>query len=99
MMLVSKFTDETSRNSDIPESGRHRERMAFRTVSCQDKYADALETNTYGGMREISVLEPLPGDVGLTKVVSMRVQPSPLKPQPPSIEGKRTSNCIFPSVG
>jgi len=34
-------------------------------------------------MSEISVLEPLPGDVGFTKVVSMRVQLSPLRPQPP----------------
>ena len=40
--------------------------------------------NAYGGMREISVLEPLPGLVGFTRVVSKRVQPSPLKPHPPS---------------
>ena len=31
----------------------------------------------------MSVLEPLPGVVGLTKVVSMSVQPSPLSPQEP----------------
>lgn len=38
---------------------------------------------TYGGIRDISVLEPLPGLVGFIKVVSIRVHPSPLKPQPP----------------
>jgi hypothetical protein len=32
----------------------------------------------------MSLLEPLPGAVGLTKVVSMRVHPSPLKRQGPS---------------
>ena len=31
----------------------------------------------------MSVLDPLPGEVGLTNVVSMRVHPSPLNPQLP----------------
>lgn len=40
-------------------------------------------SDTYGGIREISVLEPLPGEVGFLRVVSMSVQPSPLSPQFP----------------
>ncbi len=40
---------------------------------------------SYGGINEISVLDPLPAVVGFTNVVSMRVQPSPLRPQEPSI--------------
>jgi len=39
--------------------------------------------NAWGGINDISVLDPLPGLVGLIKVVSMRVQLSPLNPQPP----------------
>lgn len=39
--------------------------------------------NTYGGMREISVDDPAPGEGGLRSVVSMRVQRSPLAPQLP----------------
>jgi hypothetical protein len=38
---------------------------------------------TYSGIKEMSALEPLPGLVGLTSVISTRVQWSPLKPQPP----------------
>ncbi len=38
---------------------------------------------TYGGIKDISVLEPLPAVLGLTKVVSMSVQLSPLNPQEP----------------
>ena len=38
---------------------------------------------TYGGIKDISVLDPLPGEVGLTRVVSISVQPSPLNPQLP----------------
>ena len=34
-------------------------------------------------MRLMSVEEPEPGEVGFTSVVSMSVQPSPLKPQWP----------------
>ena len=37
-----------------------------------------------GGMRLMSEMEPKPGEVGLTSVVSMSVQPSPLKPHFPS---------------
>ena len=37
----------------------------------------------YGGIREISVLDPPPGTVGLTNVVSIKVQFSPLNPQIP----------------
>ena len=36
-----------------------------------------------GGMRLMSETEPEPGEVGLTSVVSMSVQPSPLEPQLP----------------
>lgn len=38
---------------------------------------------TYGEIKEISVDEPEPGLVGLIKVVSSKVHPSPLKPQFP----------------
>jgi hypothetical protein len=41
------------------------------------------EGSAYGGTKEISVLEPLPGPVGLTKVVSITVHLSPLDPQEP----------------
>ena len=42
------------------------------------------EGSAYGGTKEISVTEPLPGwPVGLTKVVSMTTQFSPLDPQGP----------------
>ena len=37
----------------------------------------------YGGIREISVLEPKPGLVGFISVVSTSVQPSPFSPQDP----------------
>jgi len=48
------------------------------------KYPKPEETEKeWGGISEISVLEPLPGDVGFTRVVSMSVQPSPLRPQEP----------------
>ena len=39
--------------------------------------------NACGGMRLMSVDEPEPGAVGFTSVVSMSVQPSPLKPHFP----------------
>lgn len=39
--------------------------------------------HTHGGINDISALDPLPGLVGLTKVISMRVQPSPLSRQVP----------------
>ena len=45
--------------------------------------------NECGGMRLMSVEEPEPGEVGFTSVVSMSVQPSPLKPQPPGCWGRR----------
>lgn len=38
---------------------------------------------SYGGIKDMSVLDPLPGLVGFRKVVSMSVHPSPLKPQLP----------------
>ena len=38
---------------------------------------------THGSINDISLLDPLPGLVGLIKVVSTRVQPSPLNPQLP----------------
>lgn len=41
------------------------------------------DMNAYGGIREISELEPLPGVVGFCSVVSTSVQPSPLNPQLP----------------
>lgn len=41
------------------------------------------EGSAYGGIKEMSVFEPVPGDVGLAKVVSISVQPSPLDPQEP----------------
>ena len=47
--------------------------------------------NACGGMRLMSVEEPEPGAVGLTSVVSMSVQPSPLKPHFPN----RTSAIAY----
>jgi hypothetical protein len=45
----------------------------------------------HGGIREMSVLEPQPGQVGLTNVISTRVQPSPLSKQfPAGISAFRT---------
>ena len=44
---------------------------------------EACVGRTYGGISEISVLEPEPGLVGLIRVVSTSVQPSPLSPQDP----------------
>ena len=44
--------------------------------------------NEWGGMRLRSDEEPEPGEVGLTSVVSMSVQRSPLKPQLP-VDGGR----------
>ena len=43
---------------------------------------------TYGGMREMSVLDPLPAVVGLTRVVSIVVHPSPLNSHAPVEESK-----------
>ena len=42
-----------------------------------------MHNHTHGAINDISVLDPLPGVVGLTKVVSIRVHFSPLSPQPP----------------
>ena len=47
--------------------------------------------NACGGMRLMSVEEPEPGAVGFTSVVSMSVQPSPLKPHLPN--GRNGSAC------
>ena len=49
------------------------------------------ESETYDGIREISALEPLPGDVGFIRVSSTRVQSSPLKPQFPERGGSLVS--------
>jgi len=47
--------------------------------------------NSHGGISVMSVLEPLPGwlGLGLTNVVSMVVQCSPLRRQPPSYYYRR----------
>jgi len=48
------------------------------------KYSNPEATeNICGGINEMSVPDALPGDVGFTNVVSMMVQPSPLRPQDP----------------
>ena len=44
----------------------------------------AKDEVTYGGIKEMSVLEPPPGVVGFLRVVSTSVQRSPLSPQLPS---------------
>jgi len=49
------------------------------------------ESETYGEIREISALEPLPGAVGFCRVASTRVQLSPLKPQFPERGGDLVS--------
>lgn len=46
---------------------------------CEAAWGD----ETYGGTNETSDADPLPGEVGLTSVVSTRVHPSPLRPQKP----------------
>ena len=43
----------------------------------------SCQTCTHGEISDISVLDPLPGLVGFTSVVSTRVHPSPLAPQLP----------------
>lgn len=48
------------------------------------KRTGSILDSTYGGIKEISVLDPLPGLVGFRKVVSIRVHPSPLNPQLPA---------------
>jgi hypothetical protein len=40
-------------------------------------------SKTHGGIKLRSVLEPEPGDVGLTRVVSTMIQFSPFRPQFP----------------
>ena len=47
-----------------------------------------MTLNEWGGMRLMSEEEPEPGEVGFTSVVSMSVQPSPLKPQWPGSCGR-----------
>jgi hypothetical protein len=49
----------------------------------QRKREDRRLLATHGAIKVISVLEPLPGDVGLTRVVSIIVQLSPLAPHSP----------------
>jgi hypothetical protein len=43
------------------------------------------DPNTHGGIKVMSVLDPHPAQVGLTRVVSTIVHPSPLKPHLPII--------------
>ena len=51
-------------------------------------YVDRGGRTTHGGMRLRSVLEPQPGHDGFFKVVSTKVQCSPLRPHFPT-RGKR----------
>ena len=46
---------------------------------------------TYGGIKLMSVLDPLPGVVGLASVISITVQPSPLSPHSPFHHGIQKS--------
>lgn len=69
---------------DIPEGRWHIQRMAVQSRLSQILLDNGLDHDTYGAMRLMSVDEPLPGAVGLTRVISMSVQPSPLKPHEPS---------------
>ena len=65
---------------DVPETGSHRECMP----SARDERMNGHGPGgTYGVIKEISVLDPLPGVVGLLSVVSISVQPSPLSPHDP----------------
>lgn len=50
---------------------------------CQPLNHAKQDMNAYGGIREMSELDPLPGVVGFCSVVSTSVQPSPLNPQLP----------------
>lgn len=57
--------------------------MAVQKDCESDSTADGLDRDTHGEMRLMSVEEPQPGQVGLFKVISRRVQPSPLVLQSP----------------
>lgn len=74
----------TPRDQDLPETACNGERvtdsMMVLSVLSLFQYRCWY---THGGMREISVDDPAPGEGGLRSVVSMRVQPSPLAPQLP----------------
>lgn len=59
------------------------EKARLVTIFLVDK-AKAKDETTYGGIKEMSVLEPPPGVVGFLRVVSTSVQRSPLSPQLPS---------------
>lgn len=51
------------------------------TGKYEEEYKQGI---TYGGIKVMSVLEPDPGLVGLIRVVSIIVQPSPFAPHPTS---------------
>lgn len=59
--------------------------MAIKLENSVSDLENVVETvlESYGGINDMSVLDPLPGLVGFRKVVSMSVHPSPLKPQLP----------------
>jgi len=84
---VNRLKTSETRNS--PEARGNRESVTGRF----DPIYNGLmlgESETYGGIREISALEPLPAVVGFCRVASTRVQPSPLKPQAPKRGGSFT---------
>ena len=65
-----------------PKSSGYRESVA-KKMGIHFTDCSFLEIFTHGEINDISVLDPLPGLVGLIKVVSTIVQPSPKVPQLP----------------
>lgn len=69
---------------DIPESGGDRETVTKEGEVVNARKLCQSDSKAYGGIREMSVLDPAPGLGGFLKVVSIKVHPSPLSPQPPT---------------
>ena len=69
----------------VLETGSNRESMTAKDVFQRARKAYTFQ-KAHGGMRLMSVLEPQPAHVGLVKVISTKVQFSPLKLQPPAEE-------------
>lgn len=65
----------------VAETGGDRESVAMEIISIV--VPKGVPRRTHGGIRLISVLEPQPEHVGFFKVVSTKVQLSPLSPQFP----------------
>lgn len=67
----------------VAKTGRDRERVTTEGGHFNCYAERGALGRTHGGIRLMSVLEPQPGHVGFFKVVSIKVQWSPLSPQFP----------------